>query len=575
MIKSVAVQSLLLAISGLMAFSELPASASATVLDSPQQGATVQASPEQVLIAQDRDDDDDDDDRDDRSEMESGDDDDDSESVELDRSIQTAIVDRVAAQSNVAVSQLRLVAARRETWTDGCLGLGTAEQLCTQVITPGYLVVLLNGDQPLVYRTNEAGTVVALDREATNAVVIRRQTTTTTTQQPTPQPTPVVVSGQQTTVTTQMTQTRFSQTVRTAVFQAIAQSRAIEVSQLRLVEVRQRAWANGCLGLSLSDRTCTQAITPGYLVVASRGDQVFVYRTDATGSVVLFDERATEIRNAQLRARTTAISFRDVSSNYWAASFIRELAALDIIDGYPDGSYRPDQPVTRAEFAAIIRRAFNQAEVRQAINFLDVDRRYWAYSAIQETYRMGFLSNVANNLFRPVNSISKGDVLFALATGLRLSTNSSTDTLLSVYNQTNLSTEQRVLLAALTEQGIVVNYPDVRSINLDRTVTRAEVAVIVYQTLASLGCVQTIDSPYVIDGGDVVSIDNDRDNDRDDDDDDDQEGRSVNRDEDGDRPRRQNCNQGIGNGAEGCDPGNSSPRGGSNDEGGRTPGDRP
>lgn len=42
----------------------------------------------------------------------------------------------------------------------------------------------------------------------------------------------------------------------------------------------------------------------------------------------------------------------------------------------------------------------------------------------------------------------------------------------------------------------------------------------------------------------------------------------------GDRPRRRNCNQGIGNGSEGCDPGNSRPHGGSNDESGRTPGGR-
>lgn len=545
--KSVALQSLLLAISGLIAFSELPASA--TMRDSPQQGATAQASPEQVLIAQD-----------------DGDGNDEA-SVELDRSTQTAILERVAAQSNVSVSQLQIVAARRETWTDGCLGLGTAEQLCTQVITPGYLIVLLNGDQPLVYRTNQAGTVVAIDREATTAVVVRRQTTTT--QQPTGQTqTGTVVSGssQPTTVTTQ--QTSFSQSVRTAVFGAIVQRAQIDstvppdqrpqIDRLRVVEVRRRAWATSCLGLNVTGRSCAQVVTPGYLVVAASDNQVFVYRTDLTGSVVLFDPRATEIRTAQLRARLTDLSFRDVSANYWAAPFIYQLAALNIIDGYPDGSYRPDQPVTRAEFAAIIRGAFDEAEVRQAINFLDVDRRYWAYGAIQETYRMGFLSTVANNLFRPVNSISKGDVLFALATGLRLSTTTSTDTLLSVYSQTNFSAEQRTLLAALTEQGIVVNYPDIRSISLDRTITRAEVAVIVYQTLASLGCVQTIDSPYVIDGGDIVTIDNDRDD-----------------DDDTGRTQRRNCNQGIGNGAEGCDPGNSSPRGGSNDEGGRTPGNRP
>ncbi|MBF2035083.1 MAG: hypothetical protein IGR92_06265 [Leptolyngbyaceae cyanobacterium T60_A2020_046] len=56
---------------------------------------------------------------------------------------------------------------------------------------------------------------------------------------------------------------------------------------------------------------------------------------------------------------------------------------------------------------------------------------------------------------------------------------------------------------------------------------------------------------------------------KDDDDDDD------NDDDDDDGRRRQNCNQGIGNGPEGCDPGNSRPRGGSNDEDGRTPGNRP
>lgn len=62
---------------------------------------------------------------------------------------------------------------------------------------------------------------------------------------------------------------------------------------------------------------------------------------------------------------------------------------------------------------------------------------------------------------------------------------------------------------------------------------------------------------------------------RGDDNDADNDNRSVSRDDDdGRKPRKRNCNQGIGNGAEGCDPGNSRPHGGSNDEGGRTPGGR-
>jgi len=68
--------------------------------------------------------------------------------------------------------------------------------------------------------------------------------------------------------------------------------------------------------------------------------------------------------------------------------------------------------------------------------------------------------------------------------------------------------------------------------------------------------------------GGAVEVDGDDDDDNDDDGDDDDGGDDA-------RSQRQNCNQGIGNGAEGCDPGNSQPRGGSNDEGGRTPGARP
>ena len=49
-----------------------------------------------------------------------------------------------------------------------------------------------------------------------------------------------------------------------------------------------------------------------------------------------------------------AVSFSDVSSVYWAASEIEDLAGKDIIDGFPDGSFKPENNVTRAEFAKII-----------------------------------------------------------------------------------------------------------------------------------------------------------------------------------------------------------------------------
>ena len=48
-------------------------------------------------------------------------------------------------------------------------------------------------------------------------------------------------------------------------------------------------------------------------------------------------------------------AFSDVSNNYWAKDFIQDLSERGIIKGFPDRTFRPDAPVTRAEFAAMIR----------------------------------------------------------------------------------------------------------------------------------------------------------------------------------------------------------------------------
>lgn len=56
-------------------------------------------------------------------------------------------------------------------------------------------------------------------------------------------------------------------------------------------------------------------------------------------------------------------AFPDVPSNYWASSFIQELVTRQVIAGFPDGTFRPEEPVTRAQFASMIRKAFS----RQAI----------------------------------------------------------------------------------------------------------------------------------------------------------------------------------------------------------------
>ncbi|MCG6136917.1 MAG: S-layer homology domain-containing protein [Nostoc sp. LLA-1] len=288
---------------------------------------------------------------------------------------------------------------------------------------------------------------------------------------------------------------------------------------------------------------------PGKLVqlIAVRDDSSSIYDV----SQMMMNYREVGV------ASSIQTMFTDVSSNHWAKDFISELTALEVLQGFPDGSFRPDEQVTRAQFAAMLTQAFQKVRVRNPISFNDVSNRYWAYNAIREAYASGFLATTGSN-FNPTQSLSRLEVLLALARGLNYTFSGSTETILAAYSDaSSIRSDVRSAIAALTERGVIVNYPNVQSLNADKVATRAEVSALIYRALASTGEVVDISSQYAVQPVQQQTV----------------------AEEEAVAPMgsftpRQNCNQGIGNGAEGCDPGKSSPHGGSNDEGGRTPGRR-
>ncbi|MEH2409570.1 S-layer homology domain-containing protein [Nostoc sp.] len=195
-------------------------------------------------------------------------------------------------------------------------------------------------------------------------------------------------------------------------------------------------------------------------------------------------------------AQTT---FSDVSSNYWAAPFIQQLSQRGVIAGFPDGSFRPEEPVTRAQFAAMVNKAFQKAQQRQAINFTDVPSNYWASSAIEQAYTIDFLSGYPGNRFKPNQAIPREQVLVSLANGLKYAAGGNTESTLQYFNDaSNIPSYARSPIAAATEKQIVVNYPNVKFLNPTATATRAQVAAFIYQALVSSNQVSAINSPYVV-----------------------------------------------------------------------------
>jgi hypothetical protein len=113
--------------------------------------------------------------------------------------------------------------------------------------------------------------------------------------------------------------------------------------------------------------------------------------------------------------------FPDVPADYWAEPFISELAAAGIVEGYPDGTFRPEESLDRDEYAAVIRRAFDadtERTISSASTFEDVPETYWAAPAIEAAYETGFMGLPAEDQFNPQNEVSRVDAIAALVQGI-------------------------------------------------------------------------------------------------------------------------------------------------------------
>jgi len=228
-----------------------------------------------------------------------------------------------------------------------------------------------------------------------------------------------------------------------------------------------------------------------------------------SGAAVLaiFGMTAGAIAPLVMTAPATAqTAFVDVAPTYWSAPFINELAARGIIAGFPeDGTFRPEEPVTRTQFAAMLNRAFNKSPIRTPVSFVDVPANYWGVAAIQRAYVMGFMAGYPGNVFRPSENIPRSQVLVSLTTGLNYTTTSVEPALVAFNDAAQIPGYARPGVAAATERRMVVNHPDVRMLNPNRQATRAEVAAFLFQALVSTGQVAAISSPFIV-GGTVAQV---------------------------------------------------------------------
>ncbi|MBQ8458591.1 S-layer homology domain-containing protein [bacterium] len=187
-----------------------------------------------------------------------------------------------------------------------------------------------------------------------------------------------------------------------------------------------------------------------------------------------------------------AMAFPDVSNDYWAAPQINLLSEQGVIVGYPDGTFKPDDNVTRAEFAAMAIRALGQqhTKVAQPVHFADINEEHWAYEDIQKALYFDLISSdKEGDLFRPDDSVSRAESMSVAVNALTTETISiakAREVLAQQYIDANTIPEWFIIPAGKAEiLGMIVVAPTAQkaSIEADRPATRAEVAAILFKMM--------------------------------------------------------------------------------------------
>ncbi|MCU0507602.1 MAG: hypothetical protein MUC34_04220 [Anaerolineae bacterium] len=155
---------------------------------------------------------------------------------------------QAAADLGVELSQVTIVSVEPVEWPDACLGMPDPTELCAQMITPGYRVTLDVNGKPVIYRTNETGEEIRLERQPQS-----------------PEEFPPAAQ---------------------AAREALARDLGAPVNTINIQLVEKAEWPDSCLGLGGPAESCLQSITPGYRVTLEYNGQQYVYRTDESGENV-------------------------------------------------------------------------------------------------------------------------------------------------------------------------------------------------------------------------------------------------------------------------------------------------
>jgi hypothetical protein len=200
----------------------------------------------------------------------------------------------------------------------------------------------------------------------------------------------------------------------------------------------------------------------------------------------MVSQAATATVEAALTAPTAPV-FSDVSASYWGYDAISSLSSRGIVSGYPDGTFKPDASITRAEFATMLVKASGLNTSGTTGTFTDVTAGAWYYGSVNAAASAGLVSGMGDNLFAPNALVTREQMAVMVAKALGNKAPATNGTELNAFSDKSAVSSWAVSGMDEAVKAGIVSGMTADTLAPMANATRAQAAAMIYKMLAFLG----------------------------------------------------------------------------------------
>lgn len=193
---------------------------------------------------------------------------------------------------------------------------------------------------------------------------------------------------------------------------------------------------------------------------------------------------------------------------HWAELQIEYMMSKDIVGGYPDGTFKPGNTITRAEFMKMVNNSggFTAAGAK---TFTDVSAADWYAPEVAKAAAAGYISGYPDGSMKPNANISRQEAAVMVAKVSKLGDSAAAE-LSKFSDAADIAAWSKTAVAACSQAGYISGYPD-GTFRADKFITRAEAITIIKNTMPAVTVYETAGtygpeaSPVTIDGDVIIS----------------------------------------------------------------------